>query len=103
MKKSLESVGEGQNMENSGSLASPHIRNLESTSDKEEHEEKSFFASRSLTLDQGEFDKARRNMLKNSITRQREGNSGINNANSSSVPNLNDPDNQIELEPVEDG
>ena len=104
MKKSLESVGEGQNIEHSGSLSSATIiSKLESSSDKEETEEKSFFATKSLTLDQSEFDKARRNMLKTSIAKQREGTTAINNTNSSSVPNLNDPDNQIEVEDVEDG
>ena len=105
LKKSLESVGEGRNITSGGNVvSSSQSKRLESaSSEKEEKEENAFFATRSATLDQIEFEKARRNMLKNSVAKQREGTTNLQNNNtSSSVPNLNEYDNQVDLEAVED-
>lgn len=105
LKKSLESVGEVNIQSGDNLISNNKSKRLESTSsEKEEKEEKAFFATRSATLDQIEFDKARRHMLNNSIAKQREGNKTLNSINtSSSVPNLNENDNQLDIEAVEDG
>ena len=106
LKKSLDSVGEVNSIQSGNNLISNTQSNrLESTSsEQEEKVEKAFFSTRSATLDQIEFDKARRKMLQNSIAKQREGSSSFKSTNtSSSVPNLNENDNQLDLEAVEEG
>ena len=71
--------------------------------DKDKSDDKNLFPTRSLTLDSTEFEAARKNILTDSICKQRNDQPNKHPINTSaSVPNLNESDNQIEIEDVED-
>ena len=105
IKKSLDSVGETCNL-NLGENRVPitNITKMDSNSDdKDKSDDKNLFSTRSLTLDSTEFEAARKNILNDSISKQRNDQSNKHPINTSaSVPNLNESDNQIEIEDVED-